>query len=83
MKGIITALKAKFSRPKILEVTDTPGNTVPVDDASMPDIYADKSASPAPELDILEPAGADKSAGFNPYDTAVLHKKKRSATTRS
>ena len=45
-----------------------------VNDATMPDIYADKHV---PDRKFLDPSSqdADKTTGFNPYDTAKLHKK--------
>ncbi len=48
-----------------------------VSDAPMPDIYADDHGSPAPSRKFLDPSSpdADKTTGFNPYDTAKLHKK--------
>ena len=48
-----------------------------VRDAPMPDIYADKHDVPAPDRKFLDPSSpdADKTTGFNPYDTAKMHKK--------
>jgi hypothetical protein len=45
-----------------------------VDDAPMPDIYTDKHV---PDRKFLDPSSqdADQTTGFNPYDTAKLHKK--------
>ena len=45
--------------------------------AAMPDIYADKDTAPAPDRKFLDPSSpsADKTTGFNPYDTAKMHKK--------
>ena len=83
MKRMIRALKAKLSRPKVLTVADRPRSTVSVEGVSMPDVYADKSDATTVELEILPPLSADESIGFDPYDTAKMHKKKRSATTRS
>ena len=42
--------------------------------APMPDIYTDKHV---PDRKFLDPSSqdADKTTGFNPYDTAKLHKK--------
>ncbi len=42
--------------------------------APMPDIYNDKHV---PDRKFLDPSSqdADKTTGFNPYDTANLHKK--------
>lgn len=76
MKRLIDALKAKLRHPKIPLVVDEPGRSVLPEDVTMPDIYADKPVAAAPKLEFVEPPGADKSIGFNPYDTAVLQKKK-------
>jgi len=48
-----------------------------VRDAPMPDIYAEELAETVPHLRYLEPSSpdADKTTGFNPYDTANMHKK--------
>jgi len=45
--------------------------------APMPDIYAEEHDAPAPDRKFLDPSSpdADKTTGFNPYDTAKLHKK--------
>jgi hypothetical protein len=45
-----------------------------VNDATMPDIYTDKHV---PARKFLDPSSqdADKTTGFNPYDTAKMHKK--------
>ncbi len=50
-----------------------PGET----NAPMPDIYADEHDAPAPDRKFLDPSSpdADKTTGFNPYDTASLYKK--------
>ncbi len=49
----------------------------PEPDGMMPDIYADEHVSPPPDRKFLDPSSpdADKTTGFNPYDTARLHKK--------
>ena len=49
----------------------------PEENATMPDIYADELAETVPHLRHLEPSSpdADKTTGFNPYDTAKMHKK--------
>ena len=46
-------------------------------DGTMPDIYADTDVAPPPDRKFLDPSSpdADKTTGFNPYDTAKLHKK--------
>jgi hypothetical protein len=43
----------------------------------MPDIYAEEHDDPAPDRKFLDPSSpdADKTTGFNPYDTAKMHKK--------
>jgi hypothetical protein len=70
-------LAAKLSPSKVPVVDDQSNNTVPVDDALMPDIYAVEPATSKPGPKILDPSSPDidKSTGFNPYDTAVLRKK--------
>ncbi len=87
MKLMITWLKSKLSRWGV--VADAPSNPesinadeleLPkdiqdlVNDATMPDIYTDKHV---PDRKFLDPSSqdADKTTGFNPYDTAKLHKK--------
>ncbi len=84
---MITWLKSKLSRWGV--VADAPSNPesinadeleLPkdiqdlVNDATMPDIYTDKHV---PDRKFLDPSSqdADKTTGFNPYDTAKLHKK--------
>ncbi len=46
-------------------------------DATMPDIYADTDVASPADRKFLDPSSpdADKTTGFNPYDTARLHKK--------
>ncbi len=77
MKRIIGALKAKLSRPKARVAADQSSNPVSADDLVTPDIYADEHVATLPDLKPLVPSspGIDKSAGFNPYDTAVFQKK--------
>ncbi len=45
--------------------------------APMPDIYAEEHDAPAPDRKFLDPSSpdTDKTTGFNPYDTARMHKK--------
>jgi len=76
MKRLIGALKAKLHRPKVPPVVDEPGRSGLPEDVSMPDIYAEKPVAVAPKLEFVAAPGANKSIGFNPYDTAVLQKKK-------
>ena len=76
MKRLIGALKAKLSRLEQIAVPDQRGRTLSVDDVPLPDIYAEKKVDPAPEFGIVHPPGTDDSDGFNPYDTAILHKRK-------
>ncbi len=77
MKRIIGALKAKLSRPKSPVVDDQPSHTVAVDELVMPDIYAHEDVVTVRDLKIIDLSSpdVDESAGFNPYDTAVLQKK--------
>lgn len=45
--------------------------------APMPDMYVDEHADTVPNLDVVDrhPDNSDSSPGFNPYDTARMHKK--------
>ena len=87
MKLMITWLETVLSRWGI--VADAPSNPESVKpdeldlandmqdlvrDAPMPDIYTDKHV---PDRKFLDPSSpdADKTTGFNPYDTAKMHKK--------
>ena len=85
MKRIIRWLEAISSGATAPVVADQSSNAVSVYDLVTPDIYADEHVATVPDLKPLVPSspGIDKSAGFNPYDTGVYQKKKRSATTRS
>jgi len=79
MKRIIGALKAKMSRPKSPAVDDQYGDAVSTEEASMPDIYGDEFVATVQDIKIIDlssPEDVDESTGFNPYDTAVLQKKK-------
>jgi hypothetical protein len=76
MKRIIAALKEKSSQPEAPVADDQSSDTVSVEDVLMPDIYGDNNDDTEPLLNVLDPSSPDdKSAGFNPYDTAVLQKK--------
>ena len=89
MKQIISWLQAKLSRSKSIDPPSESESVNPneldlpremqdlVNDAPMPDIYADDHGSPAPSRKFLDPSSpdADKTTGFNPYDTAKIHKK--------
>lgn len=54
--------------------TDLPNLVI---DAPMPDIYSDEHVPTVPNLEILDESlpDNDESTGFNPYDTATMHKK--------
>lgn len=56
---------------------DSTQDQVPVQDGTMPDIYADEHDTTPSNRKFLDPSSpdADKTTGFNPYDTASLHKK--------
>jgi hypothetical protein len=82
MKHIINWLEARLSRSKSADPSDSPskpksskpgkGNLgLPKD---MQDLVDD---APMPDRKFLDPSSpdADKTTGFNPYDTANLHKK--------
>ena len=86
MEEMINWLKSVVSRfgaagpeasDSIDDVDDSTQDRVPVQDGTMPDIYADEHVAPAPDRKFLDPSSpdADKTTGFNPYDTAKLHKK--------
>ena len=59
------------------DVASSTQDQEPEENATMPDIYADELAETVPHLRYLEPSSpdADKTTGFNPYDTANTHKK--------
>ena len=68
-----------MSRPKSPVVDDQSSETVSTEEASMPDIYGDEFVATVQDIKIIDlssPENADESTGFNPYDTAVLQKKK-------
>jgi len=90
MEGLIAWFKSILSRfgavdPEASEsVEDTDDSTreqdqeqLPNQDATMPDIYAEEHVTPPQDRKFLDPSApdADKTTGFNPYDTAKLHKK--------
>ena len=49
----------------------------PAKNVLMPDIYGENDDDTQPLLNILDPSSPDidESTGFNPYDTAKMHKK--------
>ena len=77
MNRFIKALARKLSRPKAPVAVDQPCNAVSAENVLMPDIYAVMNDVTVPDLEILDLSAPDidKSAGFNPYDTAILRKK--------
>jgi hypothetical protein len=77
MNRLIKALAKKLSRPKAPVAADQPCNAVSAENVLMPDIYVDRNVAAVPDLEILDLSkpDIDKSAGFDPYDTAVLRKK--------
>ena len=77
MKRIIEWVETMFSRPEAPDVAEQTSKPVSVEDLVMPDIYADEAADTVPILRVIDLSSPDidKSAGFNPYDTAVLRKK--------
>ena len=86
MDGMIAWLKSVVSRfgaagpeasDSIDDVDDSTQEQLPDRDATMPDIYAEEHVTPGPDRKFLDPSApdADKTTGFNPYDTAKLHKK--------
>ena len=64
--------KPEGSKPDELDLPNDMRDQV--SDATMPDIYNDKHV---PDRKYLDPSSqdADKTTGFNPYDTARMHKK--------
>ncbi len=90
MKLMITWLEAILSRWGVVADAPSKPESVKLDerhlpkdiqdlvsDAPMPDIYADDHEAPEPDRKFLDPSSpdADKTTGFNPYDTARMHKK--------
>jgi len=73
MKRIIKWVETMLPRRRIPDVVDQPSKPITVEDLVMPDIYAEVK-SIAKILDLSSP-DSDKKRGFNPYDTARLHKK--------
>ncbi len=78
MKQLIRWFKALLSRPDVTTAAEQPTKPLPEkSDDLMPDIYSESDADTVPQIKTLDEPSPDddKSAGFNPYDTAVLHKK--------
>jgi hypothetical protein len=77
MNRFIKALARKLSRLREPVAEDKPSKPVSMSDAVMPDIYANRNDGT--KLNLIMPnqplTNFDESDGFNPYDTAVLHKK--------
>lgn len=69
MKRLLGCLKGMKAQPTVSAVPDQAQEVV------MPDIYAEKHEATEPLLKVLDPTSPDidKSAGFDPYDTVVLH----------
>ncbi len=68
-------MKPKTSKPPVAD--DLLDDAVPAEDVLMPDIYADEHSATVPDLKIFDSSSPEfeESAGFDPYDTCVLHKK--------
>ena len=90
MKRVIRWLITLLSRPTEVTVADQPTKplTVKSDDIVednlesartdlMPDMYTDWHIATEPDFENLDQPSLDveKSAGFNPYETAILRKK--------
>ncbi len=82
MQHIISWLQAKLSRSKSANRSDppsTPGGSIPgKSDLGLPkDMQALVDDASMPDRKFLDPSSPDanKTTGFNPYDTAKLHKK--------
>ncbi len=73
MKRIVKWVRTILSRPQVDVVDEQPSKPLSVEDLVAPDIYAE-SKTTAELLDLTSP-DSDKKRGFNPYDTARLHKK--------
>ena len=89
MKRIFRWLETRLARSKSPNPSDAPGasESVKPDESdldqespkivAMPDIYGDEHVPTVPNLKILDESSpdTDDSTGFNPYDTATMHKK--------
>ncbi len=82
MQHIIKWLEAKLSRSKSADPSDPPSNSESSNpgkgDLGIPKVMQDLvDNAPMPDRKFLDPSSpdADKTTGFNPYDTANLHKK--------
>ena len=86
MEELIAWLKSILSRfgavgpeesDSVEDMDDSTQEQISDQDGRMPDIYADEPVTPASDRKFLDPSApdADKTTGFNPYDTAKLHKK--------
>jgi hypothetical protein len=73
MKRIVEWVRTILSRPEEPVVDDQPSKPVSEADLVTPDIYAEVKTT-AEILNLSSP-DSDKKTGFNPYDTARLHKK--------
>jgi hypothetical protein len=73
MKRIVEWARTILSRPEVPVVDDQPSKPVSEDDLVTPDIYAEVKTT-AEILNLSSP-DSDEKTGFNPYDTARLHKK--------
>ena len=69
MKRLLGCLKGMKTQPTVSAGPDQAQEVV------MPDIYGEKHETTEPLLKVLDPTSPDidKSAGFDPYDTVVLH----------
>ena len=59
------------------EVTNLTQDQEPEKNVLMPDVDVDEHIDTVPNLEVLDPSSPDidESTGFNPYDTAKMHKK--------
>lgn len=59
------------------KVGDGPDSSDSGENVVMPDIYAENSAPKAIDIEVVSRSSKDddESTGFDPYDTARLHKK--------
>ena len=82
MKQMFSWLATKLSRSRTADSTDALGNPERSepgkDDLGLPKEMQDMmDDAPIPDRKFLDPSSptASKTTGFNPYDTAKLHKK--------
>jgi hypothetical protein len=73
MKRIVEWVRTVLSRTEAPVEVDQPSKPLLAEDLVMPEIYAEVKTT-SKIFDLSAP-GADKTRGFNPYDTGRLQKK--------